>query len=141
MKLLEMPLEDILLDTLEYYSGHPERYCGTESKCAYNPATIGKKNVTEGCAIGRLIDMELASILNKENVSISAQSSMKDILLYSEPSYHKIKENLPFFSELQSLHDAGEITEFPLQHSTMVKINDLINRYGFKRKLFTKWLS
>lgn len=140
MKLLELSLEEILLDTLEYYSGHPERICGTESKCAYNPATIGKENVTEGCAIGRLIDIELATILDIGNESVLSTGCRENIKQYSEPLYNKITKDLDFFSELQVLHDRKEIAEFPLQHGTMVKINNLINKYDFNSKLFTKWL-
>jgi hypothetical protein len=141
MKLLEMPLEQILVDTLEYYNGHPERICGTESKCAYNPATIGKEEATEGCAIGRLIDTELATILDEENTSISTQGTIKDIRDYSEPLYNKIKENLSFFSELQVLHDKGEIAKFPLQYGTKEILQNLIKKYNFNPELFTKWLS
>lgn len=140
MKLLEMSLEGILLDTLEYYSRHPERICGNESKCAYNPATIGKENVTEGCAIGRLIDIELATILDVENLEISALSCQEKIKQYSEPLYDKIMKDLDFFSTLQVLHDQKVIAKLPLEYTATIPIKELIKKYNFNRELFIKWL-
>ena len=136
-----MNLEEILIDTLEYYTGHPERKCSSSTKCAYNPATIGKEKVTEGCAIGRLIDAELATILDEENTSISSEITLEEIEAYSEEVFNKIKDNIEFFADLQDLHDTGYLTKSCLEKYPKSRIKQIIKTNNFNPELFTKWVS
>jgi len=140
MKLLEMNLEQILLDTLEYYSGHTERMCSTGIKCAYSPFTIGAEETSEGCAIGRLIDRDLANILDEENTAITSEITLEEIEVYSEPAYKKIKDNIDFFAELQDLHDKGYLTKSQLEEYPKSRIKHIIKAKNFNPELFTKWI-
>jgi hypothetical protein len=140
MKLLELTPEQILVDTLEYYSGHPERMCGSNSKCSYNPATIGKEEFTEGCAIGRLIDKNLAAKLDEENTAITSEITLEEIEAYSEPAYKKIKDNIDFFADLQDLHDKGYLTKPQLEDYPRSRVKHIIKTNKFNAELFTKWI-
>lgn len=140
MKLLELTPEQILVDTLEYYSGHTERKCATGNRCVYNPATIHKEEFTEGCAIGRLIDAELAAILDEENTAIASEITLDEIEVYSEPAFKKIKDNLEFFIELQDLHDKGYLTKSQLEEYPKSRLKHIIKTNNFNPELFTKWI-
>ena len=140
MKLLEMNLEDILVDTLEYYSGHSERKCANGTRCVYNPATIGKEEFIEGCAIGRLIDRDLAAILDEENTAITSEITLDEIEVYSEPAFKKIKDNIDFFADLQDLHDKGYLTKPQLEDYPKSRLKHIIKTNKFNPELFTKWI-
>lgn len=146
-----MNLEDILLDTLEYYGADESRYCKTINSCQYSPLSLGLEGVSEGCAIGRLLTPELAFELDKLNVgSINDIESINDDegeiegdksgILPAEVQ-QKLMKNLDFFSDLQSFHDCKRIINGVLTDYGKSQINGFIRDYNFDRSKFTKWLS
>ena len=98
-------LEEILENTITYYSEDPTRRCVRDGNCAYNPKTVGNLN-SEGCAIGRLLpdDVTLKMDEDMQNDSITniIESEFVRLLPY------KITEYPIFFQKLQDFHDDGE---------------------------------
>lgn len=94
----------LLNETVAYYSEDTNRRCSNNERfCAYDPATVGKEGISEGCAVGRLLSPQLKKELDKKYPPISKPSGV-----------HSIFEELPksiqyygkeFLTQLQSLHD------------------------------------
>ena len=97
-----MTAQEFLYDTIHHYN--LDNRCVTSARCTYSPITIGKEN-SEGCAIGRWIDPELALQIDKERVDSNA-SIHQIINLYPFPDWMK-KLDIEFLKELQGLHDAN----------------------------------
>lgn len=92
---------EVLEQTIAYYSEDVNRRCRTEDVCCYSPLTIGKENISEGCAIGRLLPLELRNKLDKEFPTSNTVSKVFDML----PK--EIQDlSLGFLEDLQSLHDS-----------------------------------
>lgn len=111
---LQQKMLDLLEDTVQYYSEDPEnRRCVllTEGSkyCFYSPQTA-EKSLSQGCAIGRLLDdslkLELDARTGLCGVSISQ--------IFSHQKWQDLKDKFPkdllnlpidFLSMLQDLHD------------------------------------
>jgi hypothetical protein len=88
--------EALVQDALDYYWGKPERQClvkGSEKLCSYTPS-----ETSEGCAIGRLVELEVAEKLQKTNHSINGS------LFVLLPEWLQVM-GLHFLTNLQQLHD------------------------------------
>lgn len=97
-----MTAQEFLYDTVHHYNLNNR--CVTTAKCTYSPITIGKEN-SEGCAIGRWIDPELAYKIDKE-VS-EKDSSIRNIFgKYPLPDWMTAL-GVDFLMEIQDLHDYG----------------------------------
>lgn len=109
----KISLEEILNDTIEYYRQDPKRRCVTLSgACVYSGKSARKD--TEGCAVGRLLDPQLAIEIDSiGTVPIKTIFTTWNNNLYEDHIYKEIsnkiplliKNNLNFFVDLQSLHD------------------------------------
>lgn len=95
-----MTAQEFLYDTVHHYNLNNR--CVTTAKCTYSPITIGKEN-SEGCAIGRWIDPELAFRIDKEK-SDNNSGIHQIIDLYPFPDWMK-KLDTNFLRQLQGLHD------------------------------------
>lgn len=96
-----MTAQEFLYDTVHHYNLNNR--CVTSTKCTYSPITIGKEN-SEGCAIGRYLDPELALQIDKEK-SDSNAGIHHIIDMYPFPDWMK-KLDIEFLRKLQGLHDA-----------------------------------
>ncbi len=148
-----MNLEDILLDTLEYYGADESRYCmdSKGNSCRYSPFALGIEEASEGCAIGRLLTPEIASKLDKHELG-SIDEILQDLeeeikednyhesSLLPKDVYDKLSENIDFFADLQLFHDTKKIVNGKLTLSGSYNLKEFIRRYGFNQFKFTKWI-
>jgi len=87
--------EELLQNTIDYFWGRPERQClSPKGGCQYSP-----QGQSEGCAIGRLLDISLCEKLDVNNYSVECDSTFEKL-----PDWLK---NLgqSFLVDLQDLHD------------------------------------
>lgn len=145
-----MTLEEILIDTLEYYGADENRYCKGLRTCEYSPFTLGIEEISEGCAVGRLLTPELAILLDENGVS-----SIEEIQPKLDPDeeeddkshllpvqvQQKLIDNMDFFMELQDFHDCKRIINGVLTDTGKSNLIRFINDYNFDQSKFTKWLS
>lgn len=103
MKTLQNKQLALLNETVAYYSEDTNRRCDTEHICAYDPATVGKEGISEGCAIGRLLSPQLKKELDKKYTSISKPSGVPSIFEELPKSVQYYGKD--FLTQLQSLHD------------------------------------
>ena len=97
-----MTAQEFLFDTVHHYNSGNR--CVTDSMCAYSPITVGKEN-SEGCAIGRYLDPELALQIDKE-VS-GKDSGIRNIFgKYPLPEWMTTL-GVDFLMQIQRLHDYG----------------------------------
>lgn len=100
MKKIFNTRQEYLQDTINYYWGRPERKCVNtddshlNGSCSYTP--IGE---SEGCAIGRVVSLELAMELAMMNGSVEAESVFNEL-----PEWMQ-KLGQSFLVAVQSLHD------------------------------------
>ena len=92
---------DMLNDAIAYYWGKPERFCVDDvGKCKYYPPTGSQ---SDGCAIGRFLEPELARKLDNQEDYKSGVSS--DNIFQQLPSWMK-DLGQDFLTDLQFLHDS-----------------------------------
>ena len=100
---------EFLESTIKYYKENPQRRCTNNDGCFYSPVTVGKEDISGGCAIGRFIDPVLALEFDGESKLLGLAISG----VFRRPEY---KERLPkwmqkmdinFLEDVQSLHDDG----------------------------------
>ena len=121
---------NFLNDTIEYYSENINRRCTDEyGNCYYNPASVGKEEISEGCAIGRHLSKELKEKLDKLFGSEGAiEEVYEDVLVDNEdfPS-DLISLGLVFLRDIQLLHDyhthwkVGGLTELGELRVSLIK--------------------
>jgi hypothetical protein len=90
--------EALLQDALDYYWGKPERQClvkGYDTMCSYTPS-----ETSEGCAIGRLVELDVAEKLQETNSTING--SLFPLL----PEWLQAMGH-NFLYALQTCHDKG----------------------------------
>jgi len=93
--------EEFLQDTINYYWGRPDRTCGIEEPhykgliCQYAPV----HNNTEGCAIGRVLPLELCKELDENNDPVTAHNVFKAL-----PKWMQDLGN-DFLGSIQLCHD------------------------------------
>lgn len=95
-----MTAQEFLYDTIHHYNS--ENRCVKEDQCAYSPLTVGKSN-SEGCAIGRYLDPELAYQIDKDRKELNA-SIGRVSELYPLPGWMK-QLDIALLTEVQNLHD------------------------------------
>lgn len=96
-----MTKEEFLIDTINHYNS-TNRCESSDRACKYSPITIDKKE-TEGCAIGRHLDPDLAYQIDKElERKNNAIENVMD--RYSLPEW-MIQLGKDFLSRVQLLHD------------------------------------
>lgn len=98
---------ELLEDTIKYYSENTERRCSSDDGCYYSPITIGKEDVSKGCAIGRHLDKDFALEIDKDYDELNIKSLMKSKFIGNEDKFPDwmIKMKLDFLVSLQDLHD------------------------------------
>ena len=100
--------EALLQDAIDYFWGKPERKCVNYfGACIYTPS-----ETSEGCAIGRLLPLDLAERLGFDGVS-------DDEVFYSLPIWLQ-DMGQDFLTALQICHDKGMFAD--------VDENDLCSR-------------
>lgn len=90
--------EALLQDALDYYWGKPKRQClmkGSDVLCSYTPS-----ETSEGCAIGRLVELEVAEKLQDFNLAINER------LFALLPEWLQAM-GMDFLYALQKCHDKG----------------------------------
>jgi hypothetical protein len=99
-----MTKEEFLIDTINHYTLE-NRCVDYNGKCKYSPVYANKDN-SEGCAIGRHLDPELAYQIDKD-LEDKGASIVKVSHIYSLPDW---MENLGIFflNQIQMLHDENE---------------------------------
>ena len=104
--------EEVLQDAINYYWGKPERRCvDLEGNCVYHPS-----NTSEGCAIGRYIDPEIAREL--------PLASVRDLRVqWHLPIWLKDMGN-NFLETLQECHDGRIFSEKDIK-----KLRQLMDTY------------
>lgn len=88
--------EALLQDAIDYYWGKPEHQClieGSPTVCSYIPS-----KTSEGCAIGRLVELDVAEKLQETNESIN------DSLFALLPEWLQAM-GFDFICALQKCHD------------------------------------
>lgn len=109
-----MTAQEFLYYTVHHYNSNNR--CTDGQKCTYSPITIDKKN-SEGCAIGRWLDPDLAYQIDTERSGIN--SIINYIIdIYPFPEWMK-RMNINFLKDVQSLHDTHEYWD-----------SNGINKYG-----------
>lgn len=100
-----------LTDTIRYYSDDVNRRCTTGSgQCYYNPASVNKQEISEGCAIGRHLPQSLKEKLDKW---YGSEGAIEDVYEDDEETGIKPEEfpeslidlGLKFLTDIQCLHD------------------------------------
>lgn len=102
--------EEVLQDAIDYYWGKPERRCYKAGACRYTPT-----ETSEGCAIGRLVDIEIAESLADTNHTIKNS----DIAFEKLPTWLK-DMGRGFLVSLQFTHDTGWLAD--------KKVDDVIEK-------------
>lgn len=98
-----MTREAFLLDMLEYYCVNPvERRCASRGTCKYSPKSL-QLTTSEGCAIGRKLDPDIAFKIDEDQWDINVSSLIREAH-YKLPAYMNL-ENKGFFESCQYLHD------------------------------------
>lgn len=97
---------EILEDTVKYYSEDVSRRCVDDGECRYSPESLNIQDISEGCAVGRLLPRDLCNKLDDLDPSLSAGS------FFNTEKYPNL--GIPqdildlgkrFLVDLQSLHD------------------------------------
>jgi hypothetical protein len=90
--------EAFLDETVSYFSEDVNRRCSNgKGRCYYNPADIDKEDISEGCAIGRLMTQA-----QKEEADFNDSVGVLPKHLIPE----RLKDfNLGFLRKVQALHD------------------------------------
>lgn len=94
MKKFETKI-DLLNDTIAYFWGRPERQCVSGGSCQYSAT-----ETSEGCAIGRLLNPELAASLS-QNVGVINDKVFDKLPLWLQAF------GQDFLTILQDLHDTN----------------------------------
>lgn len=71
-KLKKRQLE-ILEDTVKYYSENVLRRCVEDGACRYSPESLNIQDISEGCAIGRLLPRDLCNKLDELDSDLSVR--------------------------------------------------------------------
>lgn len=106
-----MTMQELLDNTIRYYSEDINRRCRGEGRgCYYSPTKINKEGISEGCAIGRHLSPEVQ--LKFDNaVDVGSQSITT---LYNTPQYFNLlpewmkKMPVKFLGKIQRLHDNSQ---------------------------------
>lgn len=101
-----------LTDTIRYYSEDVNRRCTNgNGQCYYNPASVNKQEISEGCAIGRHLPQELKVKLDNW---YGSEGAIEDV--YEDDDKESgispqdfpeslIELGLKFLTDIQCLHD------------------------------------
>jgi hypothetical protein len=87
---------------IAYFSEDPIRRCKGESGCFYHPSTLGLEGVSEGCAVGRKLNPDIALALDDCDDGLKASKIFEEdlgILSGLHPA---------FLDACQELHDMNE---------------------------------
>lgn len=137
-----MTRDEILLSTLEYYTIDPinRRCVSDEGYCQYSPITALKKDLSEGCAIGRLLDKDLAREIDVKEWQIG----IDDLIAqgeYTLPEFMN-KENSAFLYDVQVLHDINKNWKpNGLSFEGVTFVRNIIYKHDLNLNLFTKFLN
>lgn len=122
-----------LTDTIRYYSEDVNRRCtdGFEN-CYYDPASVNKQDISEGCAIGRHLPQELKEKIDNYYGSLGAIDEVYED--YEETGIKPeefpeslIELGLKFLTDMQCLHDyeshwqKGGLTEAGKEYVDKIK--------------------
>jgi hypothetical protein len=93
-------MERLLNETISYYSENPKRRCAVNGKCFYDPASVGKEDISDGCAIGRLMTVRQKKKADKDYRARAINFLPSDLIPRRVRGLSMI-----FLSAIQTLHD------------------------------------
>jgi len=133
-----MNKEEFLLDMLDYYTVDPEgRRCRNNKECVYSSKSISKTS-SEGCAIGRHLNPDLAKQLDEDTIGdiIDVFSMRKEYL----PDWMQIMGK-EFLSSCQTLHDSNRYwTDKELTHEGRRQLKFIVMQYDLDLSKFKRYL-
>ena len=98
-----MTQKEFLIDTINHYNSS-NRCSHQDGDCCYSPFTAGLEGKSEGCAIGRFMEPEVALEMDNKHDLMNIRT-----LLNHEPDCISdwMKEfDIDFLTAIQNLHDA-----------------------------------
>lgn len=110
----------VLEETVQYYSKDTARRCTDGESCSYSAKTLGTKG--KGCAVGRLLPLELRNELDEYYVLGVGVAEIFDMLPKSVQSL-----SVKFLESLQDLHDLNlnwddkGLTDFGIENVSRIK--------------------
>jgi len=137
-----MNKEEFLLDMLDYYTVDPEgRRCRNDGNCWYSPETANKPT-SEGCAIGRKLDRNVANLIDKEHCLGIGISSLMDETDNDLPDF-MYELGCSFLEACQSIHDKDDNWDFAnmcLTNEGRLNVLDTVERFDLDKSKFEKYL-
>jgi hypothetical protein len=103
MDKLQIKQLQVLEETVKYYSENTERRC-VKGSCTYAPENSDKASISNGCAVGRLLEPDLRLNLD-EMFSSGDDSGVSNEYLFSLLPEKVRNLGMPFLTDLQVLHD------------------------------------
>jgi hypothetical protein len=141
-----MTQTELLLDALEYYTIDPvgRRCIGVDeiglSTCYYSPKSISKQDTSQRCLIGRLLNPDLAELIDTKESEIGINTLISNGL-YTLPSFMN-GDNKYFLCDCQSLHDGDRYwTETGLSEYGKTRVSYIIDEHNLDKELFSKFLN
>lgn len=104
MNKLQIKQLEVLEETVKYYSENTERRC-IKGSCTYAPENSDKVGISDGCAVGRLLDPELRLKLDEIFSSGGGNSGVSNDHLFSMLPEKVRNLGMAFLTDLQGLHD------------------------------------
>lgn len=99
-KTLKEKQLSFLVETAEHYTAY-NRCVDINGVCTYSPAIVGKVGESEGCAIGRKLDTDLALKLDR----LGSGASVKNKVIWNLLPEDMRELGQDFLSFVQDLHD------------------------------------
>ncbi len=133
-----MNKEEFLLDMLDYYTVDPEgRRCRDENNCYYSPETVHKPT-SEGCAIGRHLNADLAKQLDDEKAGYIID--VFDVHINDLPEW-MLTVGEQFLSSCQTLHDSNIYwTDNELTYEGRRQLKFIVMQHDLDLSKFEKYL-
>jgi hypothetical protein len=122
LKLIKMTEQELLIDTIEYYSENTSRRCVSDKGCFYSPRECNENRMAwtpkghkrkeytgDGCAIGRLFKPEDRCKIDNfaseycEDTSVEQVFQVEEILEFTPGWLQEM--DMSFLVDLQCLHD------------------------------------
>lgn len=121
-----MNRKQVLEDTIKYYSEDTNRRCVKNNGCYYNPINAGKKGISEGCAVGRLISEELQ--IELDNLEEEMGVIYGNVFNMLPKKIQRLGQG--FLVALQNLHDTnGYWDDKGLTEEVAKKVTEIKERY------------
>jgi hypothetical protein len=133
---------ELLLDALEYYTVDPvgRRCVDEDNECRYSPVSLGRQETSEGCAIGRLLNSDVAKRIDDRYGSVGIDTLIKK-QEKELPDFMNVT-NFKFLSKCQNLHDINYYwTKTGLSDIGKNRVSAIIEEYNLDKDKFEKFLN